>query len=310
MANVYETLIKNTNAYKIIAGDKSRGDLSHAYLVVCSDAVALRNYLVELAKVIQCQGDDGEKCRACRLIEKNAYADCTFYPQSGEKILTADVDDLVSKAYIKPLENSVRLFVLIGAENMNASAQNKILKTLEEPPKGVCILMGATADYGLLPTVKSRVKKIDIPPLAAQAIKAALKESCPDEKKLDEAISVSGGSVSETLKAYNGDGAASATSLCRDILANMRSSKEIIKYVPRVEKQDLKYFITAMKAEVMRLLKSENGERLGFSAGALIAIEEYLTEKEKALAFNANSAMITDGILLCIVQEKHKWQKL
>ncbi len=310
MANLYESLIKSTNAYKIISGDKKSGNLSHAYLVVCSDKVALKNYLVELAKVIECEGDENGKCRACRLIEKNAYADCTFYPLEGDKILTADVDDLVSNAYIKPLENKIRLFVLTDAENMNASAQNKILKTLEEPPKGVCILMGATADYALLPTVKSRVKRIDIPPLSATALKAALKGECPDEKRLDEAIRLSDGGVSETLKAYNGEGAANASSLCRDILTNMRSSKEVIKFLPKVEKQDLKYFIAALKAEVLRLLTSGEGERLGFKTGALIAIEEALTQKEKAISFNANSAMTVDGILLRIVEERYKWQKL
>lgn len=310
MANLYETLIKSTNAYKIISGDKKSGNLSHAYLVVCSDKVALKNYLIELAKAIECEGDENGKCRACRLIEKNAYADCTFYSLEGDKILTADVDNLVSSAYIKPLENSVRLFVLCGAENMNASAQNKILKTLEEPPKGVCILMGATADYALLPTVKSRVKRIDIPPLSARDLKSALKTDCPDEERLDEAIRLSDGSVSETLKAYKGEGAADASTLCKDILANMRSSKDVVKFLPKVEKHEPKYFITAMKAEVLRLLTTGEGETLGFKTGALIAIEEALTQKEKAIAFNANSAMTTDGILLRIVEEKHKWQKL
>ena len=90
----------------------------------------------------------------------------------------------------------------------------------------------------------------------------------------------------------------------------MRSSKEVIKFLPKVEKQDLKYFITALKAEVLRLLTSGEGERLGFKTGALIAIEEALTQKEKAISFNANSAMTVDGILLRIVEEKHKWQKL
>ena len=57
---------------------------------------------------------------------------------------------------------------------MNASAQNKLLKTLEEPPKNVHILLGATSEYPLLATLKSRVKKLEIPPFDNQTIYKAL----------------------------------------------------------------------------------------------------------------------------------------
>ena len=145
-----EEIIKSTNAYKIISGDKKRNTLSHAYLIICSDGESIRDYLKIFAKLISCDEDGCDKCRTCRLINDENYADCTVYPQEGAKILTADVDDLISKTYIKPIENQKRLFVLSNVENMNTSAQNKILKTLEEPPENVCILMGATGDYTLL----------------------------------------------------------------------------------------------------------------------------------------------------------------
>lgn len=307
---IYQTLIKRTNAYKIISSDKKNGSLSHAYLITCADRFALRSYLVELAKVIECESGGGDDCRACRLIDKNAYADCTFYPLDGDKILTADIDDLLSKVYIKPLENATRLFVLVGAENMNASAQNKILKTLEEPPKGVCLLLGATRDYGLLPTVKSRVKKIDIPPFATRDLVEALRAEGLQEERLKWAVSLAGGLAGEALNAYEGSGASESVDLCKDILTNMRSSKDIVKFISRVEKQDMKYFLSAMQIEVMNLLKADEKDRNGFSTGALIAIEEMLTEKQKAVAFNANAVMTVDGVLLSIVEEKHKWQRL
>ena len=181
-------LIKSTNAYKIIAGEKKRGALSHAYLIVCPDGDYLKEYLKVFACLIACNDDGCEKCRVCNLISEEGYADCVFYPKDGGKILTADVDDLVSQTYVKPLENKTRIFVLSNVENMGGVAQNKILKTLEEPPENVCILMGATMDYSLLPTIKSRVKSIYVPPFGDKILKDTLIADFTDIKKLDNFI--------------------------------------------------------------------------------------------------------------------------
>ena len=308
---MYEELVKETTAYKIISTEKKKGALSHAYLVVCADKYALKTYLKELAKVIEFQGDDGDE-RIAKLIDKNAYADCTFYPLTGERIMTADVDDLVSKTYIRPLENKTRLFVLCGAENATPAAQNKLLKTLEEPSKGVVILIGALRESGLLSTVLSRVKKIDVPPLSSDKIRSVLSERCKDKDRLENAIRSANGSAGAALALYENGEADKLDSLVKDIFAEMKSSKDVIKFVKRAGKEDIKELISALKAETtIRLENAVYGkeDKDGFTVGALVAISETLTDKEKAVAFSANTAMTIDGVLLSIVREKRRWQK-
>ncbi len=308
---MYEELVKETTAYKIISTEKKKGALSHAYLVVCADKYALKTYLKELAKVIEFQGDDGDE-RIAKLIDKNAYADCAFYPLTGERIMTADVDDLVSKTYIRPLENKTRLFVLCGAENATPAAQNKLLKTLEDPPKGVVILIGALRESGLLSTVLSRVKKIDVPPLSSDKIRSVLSERCKDKDRLENAIRSANGSAGAALALYENGEADKLDSLVKDIFAEMKSSKDVIKFVKRAGKEDIKELISALKAETtIRLENAVYGkeDKDGFTVGALVAISETLTDKEKAVAFSANTAMTIDGVLLSIVREKRRWQK-
>lgn len=308
---MYEELVKDTTAYKIISTEKKNGALSHAYLVVCADKYALKTYLKELAKVIEFQGDDGDG-RIAGLIDKNAYVDCTFYPLTGDRIMTADVDDLVSKTYIRPLENKTRLFVLCGAENATPAAQNKLLKTLEDPPKGVVILIGALRESGLLSTVLSRVKKIDVPPLSSEKIRSVLSERCKDKDRLETAIRSANGSAGAALAAYENGESDKLNTLAKDIFAEMKSSKDVVKFVKRAGKEDVKEFISALKAETtMRLENAVYGkeDKDGFTVGALVAISETLTDKEKAVAFSANTAMTIDGVLLSIVREKRRWQK-
>ena len=157
-------IIKNTNAYKVIKADKAKGTLSHAYLLVCDDGVMLDDYALIFTKLLSCQTDDVcNKCRTCSLIDKKSFSDVIFYPQD-KKIKVADIDDLVQKSYLKPLESDKKLFVLLNAQEMNAQSQNKLLKTLEEPPKNTHIILFATTTYSLLPTVLSRVKTVVIEP--------------------------------------------------------------------------------------------------------------------------------------------------
>ena len=313
MKSIAEKVIRNTNAYKIIYGEKKRGELSHAYLIVCPDGVMLKMYMKLFASLIMCENDGAcGECRPCRLIDKEAYADCDFYPKDGDKIKTADIDDLVSKTIIRPIESDVRMFVLVGAENMTAEAQNKILKTLEEPPRNVCILIGATSDNALLPTVKSRVKRLDVPPFSDGEIRRALGEDYPDKAKLESAIALGGGKIGSVIKAYTDGNAEKMQAFCREVLFSMRSSKDVAKYSSKINKDNIKDFISILKSEVANLLVKDNrkAEDNGYVTGALIAISDMLSEKERALYYNANAVMVADSVLLAILGEKYKWQKL
>lgn len=313
MKSIAEKVIRNTNAYKIIYGEKKRGELSHAYLIVCPDGVMLKTYMKLFASLIMCENDGAcGECRPCRLIDKEAYADCDFYPKDGDKIKTADVDDLVSKTIIRPIESDIRMFVLVGAENMTAEAQNKILKTLEEPPRNVCILIGATTDNALLPTVKSRVKRLDVPPFSDGEIRRALGDEYPDKAKLESAIALGGGKIGSVIKAYTDGNAEKMQTFCREVLFSMRSSKDVAKYSSKINKDNIKDFISILKSEVANLLVKDNrkAEDYGYVTGALIAISDMLSEKERALYYNANAVMVADSVLLAILGEKYKWQKL
>lgn len=313
MKSIAEKVIRNTNAYKIIYGEKKRGELSHAYLIVCPDGVMLKTYMKLFASLIMCENDGAcGECRPCRLIDKEAYADCDFYPKDGDKIKTADVDDLVSKTIIRPIESDIRMFVLVGAENMTAEAQNKILKTLEEPPRNVCILIGATTDNALLPTVKSRVKRLDVPPFSDGEIRRALGDEYPDKAKLESAIALGGGKIGSVIKAYTDGNAEKMQAFCREVLFSMRSSKDVAKYSSKINKDNIKDFISILKSEVANLLVKDNrkAEDYGYVTGALIAISDMLSEKERALYYNANAVMVADSVLLAILGEKYKWQKL
>lgn len=323
-----DNLIKSTPAFKIIAGDKKAGRLSHAYEIVCKDDVCLPDYTKAFCKLALCPSETFcSDCRTCRLIEKNSYADASFYPKSGaSKIVVADIDDLVGQTYIKPLESDKRVFVLNYAETMTAAAQNKLLKTLEEPPEGVIIILGVSNEYSLLSTVKSRVKRLDIPLFSDDELFNAYRGyNGISDAELKNAVSAAGGKEGTLLKSLLGEQKFD-DSLAKDFLKNMKTTRSMLEYSAKIDKDNLKNFLFTLKKLLLETLEYKAIKKSGagdndFSAfiagiapeypeGCIIKTIEKINEAERALFFNGNATMVTDGVLLTLLEEKYKWQKL
>ncbi len=314
-------LFKRTVAYRVITSDKKRGELSHAYGLTCEDKVALNVFIKTAAKILLC--DDqcfcGE-CRHCRLIEKGTHFDVTFYPKKdADKILTADIDNLISQTYIKPIESEKRVFALTNTASMNTSAQNKLLKTLEEPPKNVFILLGIENENALLPTIKSRIKKLDIPLFSNEQLAEGLKDICPDKTRLARAISFADGKASKAIEYYNEEKGKDIEGFVITLLKEMKSSREVSSFACKIDKDNIKEFLVTLKRvmnEIVRYSLIGNGRReiaeLSeiYKKATALAVIEKINAAERALYFNGNVSVITDGILLSILEEKYRWQKL
>jgi DNA polymerase-3 subunit delta' len=77
-------------------------------------------------------------------------------------------------------EGGWRVVVLDGAELMNPAAANAILKVLEEPPPRAVLLLVSSSPGRLLPTIRSRCRRLDLPPLAEAALQPLLADWLPE----------------------------------------------------------------------------------------------------------------------------------
>ena len=320
-------LIKKTNAYKIIKRDKEKSALSHAYLIISSDGDNLLTYLKEFAKILCCdEGFPCGSCRACRLIDSEAFSDLLIYPKKGESVLVEDVEELISESYVKPVESQKKVFILNHVETMNANAQNKLLKTLEEPPKNVYILLGATTEHPILSTVKSRVKRIDFNGFSDEELWNALKEECENQEKLEEAIAVSDGTVGKVLSHYGDENLSEALTTACKIITDMKSSRDVLEYSVKVSalKYDFADFLSVLELAFKDLLVANCGKEdlvknkklfnntikaEGYSLGAIVYAIDKIAEAKKKLSYNGNRGMITEWLLLQILEGKFKWRK-
>lgn len=320
----YERLIERTNAYRVVENDKKHG-LFHAYLLLSKDAKRLREDMKVFAKLIMCENGGCGECRVCRLIDKETHADVKFLPEKGDKILTEDVNALIEESYVKPLEEDKKLFLIVGADKMPAVAQNKLLKTLEEPPKNVVIFLGASNEYALLPTVRSRVKTLSIPLYGEKELFDALKDECPDSEKLRLAVSSGDGTIGRAKELYGDAKLESLFDFTAEMLVNMNSSRDVLGYSAKIMKmresisdifniaslyfRDMLAESEGAKADNPAALEKVRGAS-GFKRGALVYALEKTALAVRRASYNANETMLVEWWLFAILEGKHIWQKL
>ena len=104
---------------------------------------------------------------------------------------------MLDDVYIRPVEGTRKVFVLDNVQDMLAPAQNKLLKVLEEPPENVCFVLGATSEFPVLTTVKSRTKRLDLGGFTEEETERYLREKYPHRTDAKEIAAVSGGILSK-----------------------------------------------------------------------------------------------------------------
>ena len=112
-------------------------------------------------------------------VQHGTHPDLTWVAPSGaHEMLRRDVDEaVVSAASRTPFEATHRVFVLERADTMNDEAANSLLKTLEEPPPYVVLLLLTDRPTQVLPTISSRCQPVRFDPLPAAALAERLQRS-------------------------------------------------------------------------------------------------------------------------------------
>ena len=157
---------------------------SHAYLFHGPAGVGKRTVARGFAAELLAEGgDDPDGVR--RRVEHGVHPDLTWVrPTGAQQMRIEDVDGpVVAAATRTPFESARRVFVLERVDTMNDSVANRLLKTLEEPPAFVHLILLTDAIGQVLPTVISRCQLVRFGPLPADRIAAALEaDGVPAER--------------------------------------------------------------------------------------------------------------------------------
>ena len=128
-----------------------------------------------LAKAIHCSAATGDfcgECADCARIQDGNHADVRIIePLAGKKeISIQQIRELEKELNFRSFSGKKKIAILDPATLMNLSAQNALLKTLEEPPRDSLLILIAANGGALLPTLRSRCLRISFGPLARDLI--------------------------------------------------------------------------------------------------------------------------------------------
>lgn len=189
MTGMSWNLIGQNWAEEMLRQHIATGSLRHAYLFSGPRGVGRRTLALRFAQAINCptpleNGQPCGTCRICKQIENMQQADLNVLQAEteGGTLKVDEVRNLQHMLSLAPYESEYRIALLLRFEEANASAQNALLKTLEEPNRRVVLLVTADDPENLLPTIVSRCELLRLRPLPLKEMAVVLRK----EKGLDE----------------------------------------------------------------------------------------------------------------------------
>lgn len=169
-------------------GSIVRGTASHAVLLSGPAGVGKSTLALDLAAGLLCTTEDPAArpclvCRGCRMVAHGGHPDLhRLGPEGvggqivigGRDAKVRGIRDLTDDLAMMPMEGGARVAVIDAAHRMNEDAQGALLKTLEEPPAGVTIILCADDEDRLLPTIRSRCARIRLGRVGVRDVEAIL----------------------------------------------------------------------------------------------------------------------------------------
>ncbi len=145
----------------------------HSYLFTGIDGIGKRLIAEEFARKILCENDaaDDCNCKSCRLFNENSSPDYLIIDEPGNSIKIDTIRSLMQKVVEKPIFSKRKVYIINDFGKATKESQNCLLKTLEEPPEYVTMILIASEENNILTTIKSRCTKVSFLPLSDDEIK-------------------------------------------------------------------------------------------------------------------------------------------
>jgi DNA polymerase-3 subunit delta' len=187
-----------------------RDSIRHAYLFSGPPGLGRRTLALRLAQALNCPqpvapGEPCGKCKTCQQIERMQYSDLAVIQaeKEGGTLRVEQIRSVRQSLVLKPYQGKYRVALFLRFQEANANAANALLKTLEEAPAHVVLLLTADTPESLLPTIVSRCEVLRLRPLPNETVEGYLKEHGAEEANARLLAHISGGRPGYALRLMN-----------------------------------------------------------------------------------------------------------
>lgn len=218
-----DRLVGHDGAEKTMFEAQQSGRLHHAWLLTGPRGIGKATLAWKFARFLLCgqqQGglfggepeglDVAADAPARSLVDARSHPDLFHLRRSlntdtgrmRQEIAIDDVRDLGAFMHMTPAMGDWRVAIVDAADEMNRNSANAILKILEEPPPNAVLLIVAHAPGRLLPTIRSRCRRLSLQALPSETVVKLLGDYAP-ETKPDERLALArlaDGSIGRALE--------------------------------------------------------------------------------------------------------------
>ncbi len=192
----FSNIIGNKAALSILRNSLASGRVACGYLFEGPEGVGKKLAAINFAKSLNCaeKGEEPcDQCNVCRRIDAGIHPDVHLFSPRGKArmIKVEQIRELIEQISLMAFEAPWKVFIIDDAECMNQESQNKLLKTLEEPPSQTVLILVSSQPARLLPTIISRCQKIvfhNIPPAELERYMKEQLEVEPAKARLISAL--------------------------------------------------------------------------------------------------------------------------
>lgn len=300
---MFDTIIGNDPIKEELKTSIGLEKVPHSYLFIGIDGIGKKLIAKELAKILLCLG--GNKCcgtcKSCIEFDSNNNPDFVFIDAENGSIKIDQIRNMQKRIAEKPIISNKKVYIINNADTMTIEAQNCLLKTLEEPPEYITIILIGANESSFLSTIKSRCTIMHFSKIENEEIKKYL-EKCNIQEITQNMIEIADGSIG---KAINLKDKSKLYSSIENIINNL-NKYDIIDILNEAE------VIYKTKEEIFEILEYINilMFKLSKENYKYANCIEIVEETKKRIKANSNYNMCIDYMLFGIwgeVNEKHSW---
>lgn len=323
--NRHTRLIAQTNAFSQLQNDCKEKLLKHAYVFESADFAVLET----LAALFICVAEEGEvRELTLKRIFDGGYTDVVRMPRAHKngKMDVEEAGYITDTAYYTPTELQTKYYIVAATEPLTPAVQNKLLKTLEEPPASARFIIFSSGN-DLLPTVSSRCGKVRLEEFSVETIERALKEEGYDEVTALFAAAAARGNIgtAEAIAADKGYRAAYEAAVnfllhvkrspqilpsAGEMLANKENFGAVLDYFELLLRDCMAYSACGAQAVVLkpalgdiRTLSAE------FTPDVCLELMPRIARARDRIRLYGNAASYIDELLFSVLEVKAKCLK-
>ena len=294
---MFEGILGNEKNKKILEKSLELSKSSHSYIFWGTEGIGKKAIAKEFAKKILCIGNKQNdcSCKSCIEFSSSNNPDFLLIESDDGKIKIEQIREMQRKIAEKPIISDKKVYIINDADKMTTEAQNCLLKTLEEPPEYITIILICSNENNLLSTIKSRCTRMYFEPIEINEVKKYIKGINISKDINENILNLSQGIIGKAIKLVENQ------SLYENIekLLEDLTKKDLIDIIKMSEE------IYKSKEEIESILEYMNVVALELSKKNIkyIRFIETIEETKKRLKANSNYDMCIDNMLFNIWEE-------